>query len=115
MRQQEDKHRTYNPNAAWLKYRRVLVDWICESFDKIGMELSTAHVAVAYLDRVLHSVSVKRDRLQLVATVCILAAAKYEENFLDVPSLSFMVKNVQWGYSVAQIRAMELEVLGILK
>jgi hypothetical protein len=66
--------RVYDPTAKYLKYRRVLVDWICEVGEDFYLSISTMHVAVGYLDRILQAVCVQKNRLQLVALTCILIA-----------------------------------------
>ena len=35
MRQREGLHRSFDPHAKWIKYRRVLVDWMCEAGDEL--------------------------------------------------------------------------------
>ena len=106
MKTTECLHRTYNDKAKYLKYRRVLVDWMCEAGnvycklwitiyslklwiiyfcnfflpgDEFRLRQSTMHVAVMYLDRILQKAHVGRDKLQLIAIVCIIIASKYEE------------------------------------
>ena len=111
MRERENIHRTYAPEAKWLKYRRVLVDWMCEAGDEFGLHISTMHVAVMFLDRFLHKVVVARNELQLVAIACILIAAKYEEIYEIVPTLSDMNRHAQWAFSADAIQHMEFEVL----
>ena len=111
MRERENIHRTYAPEAKWLKYRRVLVDWMCEAGDEFGLHISTMHVAVMFLDRLLHKVVVARNELQLVAIACILIAAKYEEIEEVVPTLSDMNRHAQWAFSADAIQHMEFEVL----
>ena len=111
MRERENIHRTYNPDAKWLKYRRFLVDWMCEAGDEFGLHISTMHVAVMFLDRILHKVQVERHELQLVAIACILIAAKYEEVEEVVPTLSEMNRHTQWAFSAESIQHMEFEVL----
>ena len=66
-----DLHREYKPAANWLQFRRVLVDWMCEAGDEFNLKLSTMHVSVMLLDRILHNTSVTRNKLQLVAIACI--------------------------------------------
>ena len=111
MRERENIHRTYAPDAKWLKYRRVLVDWMCEAGDEFGLHISTMHVAVMFLDRLLHKVVVARNELQLVAIACILIAAKFEEIEEVVPTLSDMNRHAQWAFSADAIQHMEFEVL----
>jgi hypothetical protein len=96
MRERESLHRPYDPFAKWIKYRRVLVDWMCEAGDEFDLYLSTMHVSVMFLDRVLHKVTVPRNKLQLVAIACILIAAKFEETEEKVPTLPEMNRYAQW-------------------
>ena len=111
MRENENLHRSYDPRDDWIKYRRVLVDWMCDAGDEFELYLSTSHVSVMLLDRVLHKVTLPRNKLQLVAIVCILIAAKYEEREKKVPTLSELNRYAQWAYDPDQIRWMEVRVL----
>ena len=99
MREREGLHRSFDPHAKWIKYRRVLVDWMCEAGDEFDLYLSTMHVSVMFLDRVLHKVTVPRNKLQLVAIACILIAAKFEETEEKVPTLPEMNRYAQWYVS----------------
>ena len=58
MKRLENKHRRYIPEESWLKFRRVLVDWMCEAGDEFQLHISTMHVAVMYLDRMLQSLQI---------------------------------------------------------
>ena len=114
MREHENTNQilnAYMPNAKWLKYRHVLVDWICETGDIFGLHISTMHVAVTYLDRFLNQVKVNRNKLQLVAIACILIAGKYEDIEEAVPTLSDMNRHAQYAFSADGIQRMELTVL----
>ena len=111
MLERENLHRDYLPNAKWLQYRRVLVDWMCEAGDEFNLHLSTMHVSVMLLDRILHSVNVTRNKLQLVAIACILIAAKYEETEEAVPSLKDMDCYAEYDYGNEAIYNMEIHVL----
>ena len=43
----------YDSSQTFIRYRRVLVDWICEATERMRLVNATAHLAVAILDRVL--------------------------------------------------------------
>ena len=66
---------------------------------EFDLYLSTMHVSVMFLDRVLHKVTVPRNKLQLVAIACILIAAKSEETEEKVPTLPEMNRYAQWYVS----------------
>jgi hypothetical protein len=123
----------------YIKHRRVLVDWItevCEShhmcrltihwFVKVSIFLllptplhlrysKCANSACLHLDRVLSRVMVARNRLQLVATACILIAAKFNENEQRLPTLGELTAHTHNAYSTELIKEMELMVLGSIE
>lgn len=78
MHVQEKKHRVYNVQAKYLKHRRIIVDWMCEVGEEYKLSALCVHCAVRYLDRILSTLDVAKNQLQLVAMSAILIAAKYE-------------------------------------
>lgn len=101
----------YSPEARHLKYRRILVDWMCEVGAKRGLNKSTMHVAVRYLDTLLQQIAVEKNRLQLFAICCLIIAAKYEEAEENVPSPAQLKHYAVNTYSTDLIQQMELLVL----
>jgi hypothetical protein len=73
----EPKPRFVNSTAKYLKWRRVLVDWMCQFGNEFNFNFTTTHVAVSYLDRYLHSVTISKTKFQLVALACLLIAGIY--------------------------------------
>ena len=71
--------RSYDPNAAFIPYRRYLVDWMSDVGDQCRLHSTTIHVSVLFLDLILRSTEIPRSQWQLLATACITIAAKYEE------------------------------------
>merc|ERR1719277_168109 len=70
-------------------------------------------LAVSYMDRVLSSLSVKKNQFQLLASVCILLASKFSQ---VVPITSEqLVVYTDHSVSVEQLRMWELEVLNVLQ
>jgi Cyclin, N-terminal domain len=57
----------YNPEARYIKYRRLLVDWLSELGEDYQLANTTIHAAVEIMDRFLQSMEVHRTRYQLVA------------------------------------------------
>ena len=114
MKRLENKHRRYVPEESWLKFRRVLVDWMCEAGDEFQLHISTMHVAVMYLDRMLQSLQIPRHKLQLVAVACILIAAKFEEMEEVVPTISDMNRYAQRAFIPEEIQNTEVVVLNRL-
>ena len=110
----ERKHHIYYPDDWWLRYRRVLVDWMCEGGEVFHLHLSTVHLSVSLLDRFLHSTRIMRRDLQKVAIACILIAAKFEEKEKDVPAYSDIHKYSNWFFNDKEIVQTERMVLNKL-
>ncbi|KAM7398162.1 hypothetical protein PAMA_006178 [Pampus argenteus] len=93
--------------------RIVLVDWLVEVVQEYKLRSETLHLAVNYLDRFLSCTAyVKRGKLQLVGTVALLIAAKYEEIF--PPELNEFVYITDSTYSKMQLVRMEHVFLRVL-
>jgi len=97
------------------KTRPVLVDWILDVGDYFGFHGATTHLAVAYLDQMLAKLSIERNKLQLVATACLLIAAKLEEIPDKVPTVPDFNDRTLDTYSVDLIRTCERVVLNHLE
>jgi len=116
MMKTQNQHRIYNSKVKYLKYRRVIVDWLAEvAREHFAMQAHTTHVAVAYFDRILQTSVVDRDRLQMVALCTLLVAAKHEEREADVPEISELVHELRYQYEPRDICEMEILVLNRLK
>ncbi|XP_047235911.1 cyclin-A1 isoform X2 [Girardinichthys multiradiatus] len=93
--------------------RVVLVDWLVEVVQEYKLGSETLHLAVNYLDRFLSCTTfIKRNKLQLVGTVALLVAAKYEEIF--PPELNEFVYITDCTYSKKQLLRMESVLLKML-
>lgn len=105
---------SYNPKAAYLPYRRYLVDWLSDVGEQFRLHNSTVHVSVLYLDKIFRSTSVPRNEWQLVATACLSVAAKYEEaeeHCPPIPDLLQLTKLASAGHTSLTFRAGEVRVL----
>ena len=70
------KQHIFRPKSRYLKYRRILVDWMSEVGEVQHLQTTTVHMAVAFLDRILGTHVESKKRLQLVAMACILIVAR---------------------------------------
>lgn len=104
-------NRLFRPSSPYVLYRRLLVDWLCETAEQIRLQPVTAHSAVALMDTILCTKEVDKTRLQLVAICCLLVAAKFEEVDDRAPSLSLLFAKCNRKFSIAQLKATELSVL----
>jgi len=121
MRKRQDEFvspANYSQNAAYLPYRRYLVDWMSDVGEQCRLHNSTVHVGILFLDKIFRSRNIPRGQWQLLATACISIAAKYEEaeeHCPPIPELLRLTKLGTAGHTPLSFREGELEVLRYLK
>ena len=113
-------NRTYDPKPNYIRYRRFLVDWMCEIGDTIRLTFTTIHHSVALMDtffsRVedIETTKEGKEFLQLVALTSIFISAKFCEKDSRGPTaanISFLTKG---QYSEKQILSCERHILRII-
>lgn len=94
------------------RVREIVVDWLMEVSEEYHTRAQTLALAVNYMDRFLARKWISRDKLQLLAVVCMLIACKIEET--DPPNISDIV--FICGNSVDKVMVTEMEkvILGEL-
>lgn len=115
LRRNEAKYPVWNPAAKYIKYRRIIVDWMSEVGEEYHLTPLTIHMAVKHLDRILSTLDVHKTRLQLVAICCLLIAAKYEELDPKVPAIADLNECSNDAYTPELIKEMEVMVLNHLQ
>jgi len=106
--------KTYAPKAAYLPYRRYIVDWMSDICEQNNLLNTTVHVSILYFDRIFRSNNIPRNEWQLLATACISVAAKYEEAeeyCPPIPDLLRLTKLNQAGHTSLSFRDGEVQVL----
>lgn len=114
------KELKYLPRANYMQkqpditssMRTILVDWLVEVADEYNLHTETLFLAVSYVDRFLSSMSVLRNKLQLVGTASLLIASKFEEIY--PPEVKEFVYITDDTYTQKQVLKMEQVVLKIL-
>lgn len=114
VRRKEEDTPALQIDQEYHKTRPILVDWMLDVGDYFGFHGATTHLAVAYLDRMLSMMSIERNKLQLVATACLLIAAKLEEIPNKVPTVTEFNDRTLDTYSADLIRTCERVVLNHL-
>lgn len=115
-----DQELKFRPKANYMEkqpditssMRTILVDWLVEVADEYKLHAETLFLAVSYVDRFLSSMSVVRNKLQLVGTASLLIAAKFEEIY--PPEVKEFVYITDDTYTHEQVLKMERVVLKIL-
>ena len=92
--------------------RKIVTDWMMEVCEDQQCQPQVFFLAVSYMDRVLSSLSVKKNQFQLLAAVCILLASKFSQ---VVPiTTELLVVYTDNSVTVEELRTWELFVLEIL-
>jgi len=103
------------PDASYIPYRRYLVDWMSDVGERFHMLTSTVHCAVLYMDKILATREVPRNKWQLLASSCISVASKYEEAEECNPPIPHLIEIARLDKSSVDFRDRgELEVLRML-
>ncbi|CAL8363272.1 unnamed protein product [Lota lota] len=93
--------------------RGVLVDWLAEVAGEFKLSDESLYLAASYLDRFLsYTTLVKRTKLQLVGTVALMLASKFEEIY--PPEMEAFVYITDGTYDQKQLVRMEQMVLKVL-
>lgn len=97
------------------KMRSILVEWLIELNEEFKLTRDTlfkaVHIVDSYLSRT--KLSVPRKSLQLVGTVSLFIASKYEDN--SKISIYQLVEMTCGAYTKDQALAMEIEILNTLE
>ncbi|XP_004710554.2 cyclin-P [Echinops telfairi] len=74
------------PRAVTPEMRALVVDWLVQVHEYLGLEGDTLYLAVHLLDSYLHSGRVRLHRLQLLGMASLFVACKVEERVLPEPA-----------------------------
>lgn len=72
---------------SYIKYRRVVVEWMVDVADYFNLHMTTTHAAIAYLDRLQPNEKYSRFEWQMMAICCLIISSKYNECEEHVPAL----------------------------
>lgn len=79
-----------HPDLGW-NIRIMVVDWMKEFAANFKVKRSTYHLSVAILDAYLQaSEDIGKNKIQLVAAICLILASKYDDSILNLSDMSFL-------------------------
>jgi len=108
----EQKDHTYCTfGETYLKYRKVVAEWMVDVCEYFKLHATTAHAAIAYLDRLQPNEKFSRFEWQMLAISCILIASKYNECEDHVPALATLEDITQQDISNETLLNYELWAL----
>ena len=93
--------------------RKIVTDWMMEVCEDQQCQPQVFFLAVSYMDRVLSTLTIKKNQFQLLAAVCILLASKFSQ---VVPiTTEQLVVYTDNSVTVEELRTWEMEVLCVLQ
>jgi len=105
------EHNYVKFGSTYLKYRKVVSEWMIEVCEYFDLHLTTSHAAIAYLDRLQPNEKCSRLEWQMLAISCILLSSKYNESEEHVPDLATLEEITQQSISNEIILNYELWIL----
>ncbi|XP_063230885.1 cyclin-J isoform X2 [Bacillus rossius redtenbacheri] len=111
LRQKELKRAHFHYQSPQLQDRIGLVRWLSSKAEKLSLSLTTVHLAVYLLDVFMDNHSITAERLKLVVLVCVLLAAKFEEQEVNVPTARALNTMVGGQYVIKDYTLLEIMVL----
>lgn len=113
--QEKEKQRIpFLQQSPQLKYRHVLVTWMRAVAEELNLSNTSVHLAVYLLDIFMDNHRIVEERLGLVALVCILLAAKFEERDANVPKISELNSRVGNQYPITDFISLEFMIMQFL-
>ena len=108
----QHRHQCYNPAAAYLPYRALLLSWLLEcGASPLHLPALTTHSAVGLLDHLASLHPIPLPSLQLIALTAVLLSAKFTLPWDAQPSIPLLLSLAPGLYSAEQLRDAELAVL----
>ncbi|KAG1693076.1 hypothetical protein DVH05_023857 [Phytophthora capsici] len=104
----------FSKQYEYLKYRRVLVDWMAEVGEThLRMRKEYVHTAVGYLEKMLarDAPLPRKDRFQLLALSCLRMALKFLGTEEELPPMAEFWEMGNRMYSYEEISDTEAEIM----
>jgi hypothetical protein len=111
MHTEQRDHQYCTFGDTYIKYRKVVAEWMVDVCDYFKLHATTTHAAIAYLDRLQPNEKFSRFEWQMLAISCILIASKYNECEDHVPDLTTLEDITQQAISNETLLNYELWAL----
>ena len=111
MANEQRDHEHFILGATFMKYRKVVAEWMVDVCEYFTLHATTTHAALAYLDRLQPNEKFSRFEWQMLAICCILIASKYNECEDHVPDLTTLEEITQQAISNETVLNYELWAL----
>ena len=112
MKAEQCEHKYCKFGDTYIKYRKVVAEWMVDVCEYFALHPTTTHASIAYLDRLQPNEKFSRFEWQMLAISCILIAAKYNEcEDPTVPDLATLEEITQQRITNETLRNFELQAL----
>lgn len=111
MQSDEQEHKYAKFGSTYLKYRKIVVEWMVDVCEYFSLHATTTLAAIAYLDRLQPNEKYTRSEWQMLAICCILISSKYNESEEHVPDLATLEEITQQSISTEDVLNFELWTL----
>lgn len=111
IKQRENNQIPFLHTSPQIAYRPGLVNYLRKICQDRKFSHCCLHLAVYLLDTFMDCHNVGPDKILLLANVCLLLAAKFEENLTNVPKISDLNAWVDYRYPVKEYKDWEVIVL----
>lgn len=111
LKEKENYMMSYFLQSPQIDYRQYLVDLMCTIAESKGLNKTTVHLSVYILDMFMDNHNIYPERLKLVALVCLLLAAKFEELECNVPKIADFNNVIKNQYPYNDFFSLELMIL----
>nr|CAD7259664.1 unnamed protein product [Timema shepardi] len=114
LKQKEQKRILFQFQSPQSQFRPSLVGWMSTVAERMKLCNTTVHLSIYILDVFMDNHSITTERLILVALVCLLLAAKFEERDVNVPKIHELNELVQNQYPINDFILLEIMTLKFL-
>ncbi|CAH0553059.1 unnamed protein product [Brassicogethes aeneus] len=109
---QREKHRIpFLHQSPQFGYRVDIVEYIKRICIKKRLTYCCFHLSIYLLDIFMDNHSIMQDRILIVANVCLLLAAKFEESSMNIPKICELNADINNRYTIKDYKELELVIL----
>ncbi|XP_046385474.1 cyclin-J isoform X2 [Ischnura elegans] len=111
----ERRRKKFFCRSPQIHERPQLISWIQKLSERLKLQNTTSHLAVYVLDIFMDNHDIEPSKLKLLAIVCLLLAAKFEELDSNIPKISVLKNKLDSDFAPTDFITMELVILKFLK
>lgn len=111
IKQRETVRIPFLHQSPQLMYRRYMIQYLKNYASNKGLSYCCLHLAVYIMDIFMDNHAILPERLHLVANVCLLISAKFEEVSTNFPKLEELNAAVNDRYALNEYKVVELVIL----